>query len=159
MPLSTSDLSAPAVLARFYAAETLYMATGGPRGGDFSGMAATLAPDIILHQSPDLPYGGMYHGHDGFRAWAEEMGSYFEELDVQDRMIFEAGGPDGGMDSVIVQSTLVVKARGTGETRKSPFLQIMSVEAGKICKIQPFYWDVKGWGEMIERGQKALKKS
>ena len=150
-----SSASAPDVLARFYAAETIYMATGGPKGGDFSAMAATLSQTIKLTQSPDLPYGGVYTGHSGFQRWAEEMGSYFEELEVQDPVIFESKDDPS---SVIVRSTLMVKARGTGETCSNPFMQLVTVRDGVISEIQPFYWNVKGWNEIIQRGEDALRK-
>ena len=45
------------VIERFYAAEAAYMnAGGGDAGASFAGMAATLDPDVVLHQSPDLPW-------------------------------------------------------------------------------------------------------
>ena len=44
------------VVNRFYAAEHAYMNTDGPLGSaDFADMAATLDPEVVLHQSPDLP--------------------------------------------------------------------------------------------------------
>ena len=36
----------------------------------FQEMADTLDPEVILHQTPDLPWGGDYHGHEGYEAWA-----------------------------------------------------------------------------------------
>ena len=63
--MSTAGPStATKILNRFYEAERIYMSTP-PEEADFSGMAATLARDMKLYQSPDLPYGGLYEGHDG----------------------------------------------------------------------------------------------
>ena len=44
------------LLGQFYEAERRYMQAGGPSAGaSFDEMAATLDPNIQLHQSPDLP--------------------------------------------------------------------------------------------------------
>ena len=53
--------TAAEILDRFYAAERIYM-SASPEERDFSGMAATLAKDLKLSQSPDLPWGGEYEG-------------------------------------------------------------------------------------------------
>ena len=37
----------------------------------------TLHADVKLYQSPDLPYGGVYTGVEGFLAWSKEMAEYF----------------------------------------------------------------------------------
>ena len=48
-----------AVISRFYEAERAYMNAGGvAAGAGFADMAATLDPEVVLHQSPDLPWGG-----------------------------------------------------------------------------------------------------
>ncbi|WP_375382313.1 hypothetical protein [uncultured Sphingomonas sp.] len=62
------------VVNRFYAAEHAYMNSGSPPGhADFADMAATLDVDVVLHQSPDLPWGGEFHGHAGYEDWAKRM--------------------------------------------------------------------------------------
>lgn len=46
------------VIERFHAAEADYMNAGGATAGaDFTAMAATLDPQVVLRQSPDLPWG------------------------------------------------------------------------------------------------------
>ena len=55
------------VIERFYAAEGAYMNAGGAdAGASFEHLADTLDPEVILHQSPDLPWGGEFHGHGGY---------------------------------------------------------------------------------------------
>lgn len=46
--------TAASIMERFYDAERDYMAED-PATADPSAMAATLSPDIVLYQSPDLP--------------------------------------------------------------------------------------------------------
>lgn len=147
------------VLERFYAAERAYMGSGGPNGGDFSSMAACLSPDYVLVQTPDLPYGGTYTGHEGFKRWAETMSSYFDRLDVQGPSVFLEA--DGEGDKVVVYSTVVVRASGSGEELTTPMVQVITVDTKKelITEMRPFYWNVQGWVGVIERGQKALEKA
>ena len=55
------------IISRFYAVEADYMNAGGAAGdAGFAAMAATLDPDVVLHQSPDLPWGGEFYGHTGY---------------------------------------------------------------------------------------------
>ena len=73
------------VIERFYAAEAAYMAAGGgDADASFADMAATLDPDVVLHQSPDLPWGGEFHGHAGYEDWARRMSRAFDRLEVRD---------------------------------------------------------------------------
>ena len=73
------------VIARFYAAEADYMNAGG---ADFAAMAATLDPEVVLHQSPDLPWGGEFRGHAGYEDWARQMSAAFDRLEVKDTRTF-----------------------------------------------------------------------
>ena len=73
-----SDPAPVAALKRFYAPEADYMDAGGGRGeADFSPLAATIDPEVVLHQSPDLPWGGEFHGHAGCEDWARQKSKAF----------------------------------------------------------------------------------
>lgn len=134
---ATKQLAAIEVLERFYAAERTYMAAGGAQAGaNFDGMAATLDPDIQLHQSPDLPWGGEWSGHQGFKDWSVEMSSHFDVVDVQDAQYFESGS------QVVILCRLVTHSIATGETLDYPMAQVVTVERGRITEFRPFYWNV-----------------
>jgi ketosteroid isomerase-like protein len=47
--------------------------------GDFAGMMAMFASDLVVHEPPFLPWGGEHHGHDGFVAL---LGRLNENLDM-----------------------------------------------------------------------------
>ena len=66
--MSTSDHTSSGVeaLKRFYKAESEYMQSGGK---DFDPVAATLHPQIVMVQADSLPFGGQWHGRDGFDRW------------------------------------------------------------------------------------------
>ncbi|MCY1013923.1 hypothetical protein OV079_52040 [Nannocystis pusilla] len=48
-----------------YAAESRYLAAGGPGKADFATLAPFFAPDVVLFQAEGLPYGGIWRGHAG----------------------------------------------------------------------------------------------
>nr|POF02509.1 hypothetical protein CFP56_58140 [Quercus suber] len=133
------------ILERFYAAERAYMAAP-EESRDSSSFLACLSPTLILSQSPDLPWGGDFHGHEGFLQWSESMAKRFDILDVRDPRVFENGD-----DAVIVYSTLHLRLRKTGQMWEKPLLQLVGVDAekGLITKMQPFYWDVKGLKDLL----------
>ena len=71
------------VLQDFYSAEKEYMQSEGLGGtASFDRIAATLDPAVVLHQSPDLPFGGEFIGHKRYEEWAIAMKSIFCELEV-----------------------------------------------------------------------------
>ncbi len=123
------------VLEAFYAAERLIM----QGKADFSAMAATLDPEVVLHQSPDLPFGGEYVGHARYRQWADAMNAIFDQVDVQDARYFENG------DTVAVACTLATRIRATRETLRLPMVQLVTVRQGKIVEFRPFYWNVPAY--------------
>ena len=126
-----------AVISRFYAAEANYMNAGGAAAGaSFAAMAATLDPDVVLHQSPDLPWGGEFHGHTGYEDWARQMSAAFDQLEVKDQRFFTEG------DTVIITCRLVTRSRGTGRTFDYPMVQVVRVRDDRIVEFRPFYWNV-----------------
>jgi ketosteroid isomerase-like protein len=129
--------SATAVLLEFYRAERTYMASGGAAAGaSFDEMGATLHPEVALHQSPDLPWGGEWAGYEGFKGWSIEMSKHWDTVDVQDPVFFENG------DQVIVQCRLVTRSRRSGETLDYPMVQAVTVKDGRITEFRAFYWNV-----------------
>lgn len=128
------------VLSAFYEAERQYMQAGGSKGGaSFDAMAATLAPDVVLHQSPDLPFGGEYVGHQRYQVWADAMSAIFDRVDAQNPEFFE------NSETVVIVCTLATRIRTSGEEIKLPMVQIVTVKRGKITEFRPFYWNVPAY--------------
>jgi uncharacterized protein len=137
MSNQVADASPVLVLERFYAEERLYMQAGGPSAGaSFDGIATTLSAEVVLHQSPDLPWGRTYHGHAGFRDWATRMSDAFDYLDVRDLAYAESG------TNVLVIFQFVVRSRRHQNMVEHPMMQVVSVKGGKIIEFRPFYWNV-----------------
>ena len=143
--MSVPDHSSPlAVVRRFHAAEDAYMNAGGADGGaSFADMAATLDPAVVLHQSPDLPWGGEFHGHAGYEEWARQMSRAFDQLAVKDARSFADG------DTAVITCRLVTRARATGETLDRPMAQVVRVRGDRIIEFRPFYWNVPGYCDAV----------
>ncbi len=142
----TGQASPRGVVERFYAAESVYMNAGGAdAGASFAGMAATLDPDVVLHQSPDLPWGGEFHGHAGYEEWARQMSRAFDQLAVKDAHLFADG------DIVVITCRLVTRSRASGETLDLPMAQVVRVRDDRIVEFRPFYWNVPAYRETVRR--------
>lgn len=137
IPTDAQDNPPKAVLLRFYDAERRYMTAGGKAGGaSFDEFASTMDPNMVLHQTSDLPWGGEYVGVERYADWAAQMSSVFESVDVQDAE-FQVMG-----DKVIVCCNLTTTARQTKETMTRPMVQVVTVKHGKITDFRLFYWCV-----------------
>ena len=108
-------------------------------GRCYDGIAATLAPDVKLHQSPDLPFGGEYVGHQQYEKWAVAMSAIFDTLEVAEQEWFENG------DKVVVICRFKTHSRINGSTQDLPMGQIVTVKAGLITDFRPFYWNVPAY--------------
>ena len=132
------------VIGRFYGTEADYMNAGGAAAGaDFTAMAATLAPDVVLHQSPDLPWGGDFRGHAGYEDWARQMSAAFDQLEVRDRRFFAEG------DTVVITCRLVTRSRTTRATLDLPMAQVVRVSEDRIIEFRPFYWNVPAYRDVV----------
>jgi len=108
-------------------------------------MGKHIAEDVKLYQSPDLPYGGVYEGHEGWTRCFDAMGKCYSALDVIDPKVYE------GEDGVVVLSTLKLTGRATGKEWEQPLSQTVKVDRERevITEMRPFYWNVAGLREVI----------
>ncbi len=147
VPDETSKPSPVAVLKRFYEAEGAYMNAGGAGGGaSFAPLAATLDPEVVLHQSPDLPWGGDFQGHAGYENWARQMSEAFDRLEVKDRQLISEG------DIVVAICRLVTRSRSSGAVVDAPMTQVVTVRGERIVEFRPFYWNVPDYRAAIVEG-------
>lgn len=114
-------------------------AGGATADADFAAMAATLDPGVVLHQSPDLPWGGEFRGHAGYEEWARAMSAAFDRLEVKDQAFFVSG------DAVVTTCRLVTHSRATGEVLDLPMAQVVRVRDERIVEFRPFYWNVPAY--------------
>ena len=112
----------------------------------FDGIAATLDPAVVLHQSPDLPFGGEYVGHHRYEPWAITMRAIFDKLEVTEQQWFEKD------EVVIVVCRFKTHSRKNGTSQDLLMAQVVTVPGGTITDFRPFYWNVPAY---VSAAQKA----
>ena len=140
MSTCSHDSTPRQVLARFYEAEALYMKEYEENGtARFDKMRETLDSHVVLHQSPDLPFGGEYVGHQQYEEWAKRMSAIFDRLEVREQMFLETE------NVVVVLCRFVTRSRINGTVQDFPMAQAVTVINGKITDFRPFYWNVPAY--------------
>lgn len=120
-------------LLRFYAAEEHYSASGSE---DFSPVAETLHPDIVLYQPESLPYGGTWHGLDGFETWMKAFTASWSVIRPRDPVFYQ---PDE--QTLISTVTMEARSRATGRTVHMPMCQLLKIKDGRPIEWRNFAWD------------------
>ncbi|GGS31009.1 MULTISPECIES: nuclear transport factor 2 family protein [Streptomyces] len=133
--MNTTEAGPAEVVTRFYAAESDFVAAGGPGRADFAAIAACLDPDVVLHQAPGLPYSGDWHGSEGIERFMAVMGECWKVVEVLDQRRLVDGR------DVVVTSDVRFVARETGRTLETTIVQLIRVRNGRIEEFRPFYWD------------------
>ncbi|MCJ1376630.1 hypothetical protein MMC20_007873 [Loxospora ochrophaea] len=136
-PTAKPTITIKDIVLRFYAAEKTYLARGSTPA-DFSLLTPILSPSLVLYSSRELPWGGRYDGHLGFRDWIRKTNIYFDQREVQNPKFFTAEGND----KVNVWLKFVARIRTTRKVLEKPMLQLVAVDRGMIVTIRIFYWGV-----------------
>jgi uncharacterized protein len=103
--------------------------------GDLAKAAAYFDPKIRIYEPANLPYGGLYIGHEGFYQLFERLSETFDNLTIPPSAIADAGL------SVIAMTTLQGITRQSGIQVSMPLNEVFVVRQGKVTEIRPFYWD------------------
>lgn len=123
------------VLKGMYAAEAEYLAAGGPGSASFAPLAPFFAPDVVLHQASTLPYGGVWRGHEGMEQFFTAMSRTWDIFEMVDQAFLTDTSP------LVVLTHVRARAQATGRGLDFPILQTITVDAGRITEVRPFYWD------------------
>ena len=99
--------------------------------GDMAAIAARIAPDIRIEQTPDLPWGGTFEGLAGFAQFSKTLRTHIDSRVAVDR-IFEAGD-----DVVVIGRTI-----GQTKTNATPFevavAHVLTVRDGEVTHARYF---------------------
>lgn len=131
-PTATTELS---VLQGMYAAETEYLAAGGPGIADFAPLEPFFSPDVVLYQAAGLPYGGIWRGHEGMERFFLAMSQMWATFEMVEQHFLATTSP------LVVLTHVHARARTTGRELDFSILQTITVEHGRITEVRPFYWD------------------
>jgi ketosteroid isomerase-like protein len=131
----TTPNETASVLLSMYAAESEYLAAGGPGIASFATLAPYFAADVVLHQADALPYGGIWRGHDGMEQFFVAMSQTWEAFEMVEQEFLSATG------TAVVLTRVHALARVTGRELDFPILQTIRIVDGRISDVRPFYWD------------------
>jgi ketosteroid isomerase-like protein len=104
---------------------------------DWETALAMLHPDVEVHDFDMPDAGGIYRGHEGYRAWVMQWLESWESTRVEDPE-FRAAGPDG----VLVLFRLIAKGAHSGLELERDDAVIYRFRGGKIARIQ--YYNDQG---------------
>ncbi|MFJ2665798.1 nuclear transport factor 2 family protein [Nocardia fluminea] len=145
--MTPSSTTAKSVLQNMYEAEAAYLASGGPGSASFSLLAPFFAPDVVLYQADNLPYGGTWRGHDGLERFFLAMSEVWDRFEMAEQTFLADESP------LVVLTHVRARARSTGRDLDFPILQTITVDAGRISEIRPFYWDTAAVADVCSRVQ------
>ncbi|MEV4498657.1 nuclear transport factor 2 family protein [Micromonospora arborensis] len=128
----------------FYAEEAAYIAAGGFGKASFAGLAACLAPDVVMYQAEALPYGGQWRGSEGIERFMAAMSKVWQSLEFfEQRFVVDR-------DTVVVYNRGRLRARATGRVLDTSVMQLITVRDGLIAEIRPFYLDTAAVIETLD---------
>jgi ketosteroid isomerase-like protein len=124
---ATTSGSAVDVVRRFYDLV---------EAGEFDEVRALLHDDVVISEPPQLPFGGTYLGPTGFDALIDRIVGIatFAVADGGHRQ-FQDGDP------VLVHFDFELTSVATGERVRTPLVELFTVRAGKIAKLDIYYKD------------------
>ena len=101
------------------------------QSGDLDAIRARLAADLVVAQSPGLPWSGAYHGTDGFFQFIGMLLSHIE-TEVHTEHIYDAG------DAVVQVGRTVGRIRANGATFDAPEVHVLTLRDSKIVHFQVY---------------------
>jgi ketosteroid isomerase-like protein len=110
---------------------------------DFLEVFGLLSPDIEILQSQELPWGGLYRGHDGARQLFAKLGSHINStLDIE-RLI-------DAEEHVVAIGWTHGTVNATGASYRVPIAHVWRVRDGLVIQTQ-FFIDNQNMLEALRR--------
>lgn len=103
--------------------------------GDLQGMLRHVDPEIRCYEAASLPYGGEYHGHEGFSRLMMAVFSSWASFTAEVKDMLDAG------PTVIALIQLRVTLKESNRLVEMPIAEIWTLRDGKAIELRPFYWD------------------
>jgi ketosteroid isomerase-like protein len=90
---------------------------------------------LVIKEAASLPYGGEYHGLQGFRSLLAKLTESWAAVSFAD---FSYATGD---DLVVAMFLMHATARATRQKTSFRVIEIWRFSAGKVVAIEPYYWD------------------
>jgi ketosteroid isomerase-like protein len=108
--------------------------------------------DVEINESPSLPYGGVYRGHDGVRRHAAGFMRAWGAYQTATMVAMEPRFADVDAETVVA----VFRHRATdADARRldTPEIGLYEFRRGKVCRTQMFHFDPAELVRFIDGGQ------
>jgi ketosteroid isomerase-like protein len=103
--------------------------------GKFEEASQFLHEDLVVHESPALPYGGDYHGKAGFAELGARLTEGFDAAPTGAVDYIDAG------DKVIVRIPSRFTWRATGQSVEMNVVEVATLQNGQIVDLDVYYKD------------------
>ncbi|WP_461136567.1 nuclear transport factor 2 family protein [Spirosoma lituiforme] len=110
---------------------------------DLPAVLESLAEHVVVHQAASLPYGGTYHGHEGFLKMGTAIFNTWDDFQTQPDEFLDAG------EWVIVRAVMRGKAHQTGKPLDMRLTEMWRLNDSKVVEIIPFYWDTAATAQLL----------
>ena len=103
--------------------------------GDFAPFWAMFHPDVVFHEAPCLPYGGMHKGLEATKKAYQHMADTYSGM----HSVFEdvlVGG-----DLAILYQTITFRVKANGNTGTLPVAELFRFRDGKVVEWRALYFD------------------
>jgi uncharacterized protein len=118
--------------------DACWRAYTGFEKNDSTELIALMSPDVVFHFPTSLPYGGTFHGPQGFQAfYADIYGHYYDVFNDDAHAVLDAGS------HVIVPVIARAKAKN-GRTWENEHLFLFAICDGKIVEARLYPDTAKG---------------
>ncbi|MER5408491.1 nuclear transport factor 2 family protein [Streptomyces sp. NPDC002769] len=118
--------------------DACHRAYTGFEKNDSSDLVALMSPDVVFHFPTSLPYGGTFHGREGFVAFYKDLfDHYYEYFDYDLHTVLDAGS------HVVVPVRARAKAKN-GRTMENEHLLLFAVTDGRITEARLYADTAKG---------------
>jgi ketosteroid isomerase-like protein len=114
--------------------------------GDIDGMLTPIHPDVEFQPLRAVLEGTVYHGHEGFRRWLEDMAEDWEEFDLDVIDVTEVGP-----NCVLVHGHVHARGRTSGVELDSTAAWLCELRDELIGRLR-FYRDVESAREAAAEG-------
>jgi len=101
-----------------------------------------VADELVLRVPPGLPFGGDYHGWQGYMDILKAIGTFFTDIKAGPREFATVG------QKVIVVGSLSCRIAKNGKPISFPLTDIWKLQDGKVVEIVAFYYDTKAIADL-----------